>query len=520
MLRKFLYSSIAVSLVSLQACSGGSSDTPVNYTIGGSVTNLSSTGLVLQNNGGDDLSVAGTTFEFATALVDTTAYDVAVLTQPTSGDCEVSEGGGTINAANVTNVLVTCRNWSASALIETDTVNDAINPQIAIDAAGNATAVWPQGDGTRFNIWSNRYTAGSGWGTAELIETDNTGNADAPTITVNAAGVAIAIWRQFDGTRFNIWSNRYVVGSGWGTAELVENDNTGSALDPKIAMDTNGNALAVWPQGDGVEDNIWSNRYVVGTGWGTPEKIESTSINAKEAQISMDASGNALAVWVQPSTAQESAWSNRYVVGSGWGTAVLIETDSAGSTKNPQIAVDNNGNALAVWGQSDGTRDNVMANRYTVGSGWGTAELIETDNAGNATDPQIAVDAGGNALAVWGQFDGSADNIMSNRYTTGTGWGTAELIETEDYEAFLPKIAFDDSGNAIAIWLQEDANQQRSWVNRYTTTVGWGVAEVIDDGINIAYSHQIAILGNGNAVAVWVEYDGSAVQHIFANQFE
>jgi len=46
---------------------------------------------------------------------------------------------------------------------------------------------------------------------------------------------------------------------------------------------------------------------------------------------------------------------------------------------------------------------------------WGTAQKIETD-AGDAGSPQIAVDAGGNAIAVWHQSDGARDNIWANRF--------------------------------------------------------------------------------------------------------
>jgi len=42
--------------------------------------------------------------------------------------------------------------------------------------------------------------------------------------------------------------------------------------------------------------------------------------------------------------------------------------------------------------------------------------LIETDNVGDAFVPQIAVDGSGNALAVWHQFDGTVFNIWANRF--------------------------------------------------------------------------------------------------------
>ena len=97
-----------------------------------------------------------------------------------------------------------------------------------------------------------------------------------------------------------------------------------------------------------------------------------------------------------------------------WGNAQLIETDDTGDANSPQIVFDTNGNALAVWPQGDGTRNNIWANRYAAGS-WGNAELIESDT-GDTFDPQIAIDPAGNALAVWQQFDSMRNNIQANRF--------------------------------------------------------------------------------------------------------
>ena len=138
-----------------------------------------------------------------------------------------------------------------------------------------------------------------------------------------------------------------------------------------------------------------------------------------------------------------------------WGTAELIETDNAGAANYPQIAFDSSGNAIAVWYQNDGTRTNITANRFN-GTSWGTAELIETDNAGSAYDPRIAFDGSGNAIAVWEQSDGTRNNIWANRFN-GTSWGTAELIETDNAgSAGNPQIAIDGSGNAIAVCRHDD----------------------------------------------------------------
>ena len=82
---------------------------PTTYTIGGTTSGLAGT-VVLQNNGGDDLSVSTGTFTFGAALVSGAAYDVSVLTQPTGQTCTVSDGSGAVANANVTNVTVSCSN--------------------------------------------------------------------------------------------------------------------------------------------------------------------------------------------------------------------------------------------------------------------------------------------------------------------------------------------------------------------------------------------------------------------------
>jgi hypothetical protein len=85
---------------------------PVTATIGGTVSNLATgTSVILQNNGGDSLTVtANGPFTFKTAVTGPTdAYAVTVLTQPTGPNqiCTVANGSGTATA-NVTNVAVSC----------------------------------------------------------------------------------------------------------------------------------------------------------------------------------------------------------------------------------------------------------------------------------------------------------------------------------------------------------------------------------------------------------------------------
>lgn len=87
----------------------GSSDT--QYSVGGSVTDLQGSGLVLQNNDGDDLPIYNDgPFEFSTLLADGDAYKVTVKDHPASPlqACVVTDGTGTINGLDVSGVNVSC----------------------------------------------------------------------------------------------------------------------------------------------------------------------------------------------------------------------------------------------------------------------------------------------------------------------------------------------------------------------------------------------------------------------------
>jgi hypothetical protein len=88
----------------------GSTGTTTTYTIGGLISGLTATGLVLSNPGTADLTVPAnaTSFVFATGVAGGTAYAVTVRTQPTGQTCTVTAGTGTVSGANVTSVQVTC----------------------------------------------------------------------------------------------------------------------------------------------------------------------------------------------------------------------------------------------------------------------------------------------------------------------------------------------------------------------------------------------------------------------------
>jgi YVTN family beta-propeller protein len=113
------------------------------YTVGGTVTGLQGSGLVLQNSSGKYLSVTQSgSFTFSSGLNDGQTYSVTVRTQPSNPTqtCTVANGTGTIEKADVTNVLVTCSSAGSLAFVANQTAN-TISAYIIDTSTGYLTPV-------------------------------------------------------------------------------------------------------------------------------------------------------------------------------------------------------------------------------------------------------------------------------------------------------------------------------------------------------------------------------------------
>ncbi len=132
------------------------------YTVSGTVSGLASGhSLVLQNNGGDDLTVnTDGNFTFSTALIDGSSYEISVLTEPTMPNqtCTISNPMGVLIGANVTNIFINCItnqynvNISATGLAATNSVG-LTNGSDFLTLTSNGTAtISTLDDGSSYSV--------------------------------------------------------------------------------------------------------------------------------------------------------------------------------------------------------------------------------------------------------------------------------------------------------------------------------------------------------------------------------
>jgi hypothetical protein len=114
-------------------------DSNSTYVVSGTISGLDSgNSIILQNNGGDDLTVTGTgsqiPFAFETELSQGETYYITILAQPLGQTCVVGAGLGTITSTDISNILVTCD--STAPFIIGGTVNGLIGSGLVIQNNG------------------------------------------------------------------------------------------------------------------------------------------------------------------------------------------------------------------------------------------------------------------------------------------------------------------------------------------------------------------------------------------------
>jgi uncharacterized delta-60 repeat protein len=205
------------------------------FTVGGSVSGLVGSGLVLQNNGAADLAIAANgAFTFAAPVASGASYNVTVKAQPSapSQTCTVGNGSGTGASANVANVSVSCVTAASGTLDPTFGTGGTF-----MVAPGEARGVVIQSDGKIVIAALGPYANGNSF---TLLRFNADGSADT---SFGLGGKAVG---NFGGQNLAseevmalvlLGDGNLVVG-GWGTLLLNGQSSTQFAL---ARFDASGN---------------------------------------------------------------------------------------------------------------------------------------------------------------------------------------------------------------------------------------------------------------------------------------
>lgn len=330
----------------------------------------------------------------------------------------VWEGGGLDTVTNkaylevVANTYTQKDGWKpASQFISnrTDPENES-NLSVASNCGGDVITTWLLYDG---GVYANRYTSASGW--LGIAEVSGDVKVSSHTLACTPDGVVVAAWTQASATGGPFISSQAPGSNQWSAPEQRDADLKGKASSPQLALNAKGEGLLVWLQTDGTSVLVMGS---VRSSEGKWEAAKALSVDIASQptlpRVAIDQKGNFMVIWTHAAL-DLGIWGNYFSVkDAAWSGPVNINSANTQTpAKQGAVVFDQYGRAVAVWSESNGTADDILASRYEAGT-WSKKQVIDAGDYGASEYLRLATDGRDTVIAVWKQDDGDRFNIYGN----------------------------------------------------------------------------------------------------------
>jgi hypothetical protein len=333
--------------------------------------------------------------------------------------------------------------WGPSVAVST-AGEESLHVRLGADAAGDQVAVWERVAGT--NEWVVEAAvrpAGGGWSSPVEVSAVALGIRN-PDVAVNATGDAIVVWQEGTPSGAGIKAALGDVSGNWGTPETV---STGFDLSrPVVGIDDTGDAVAAWREELPNTEYGTGVKILEGGTWGSLATYGPNSASYDGRLLAVDPAGDAVLVNYYEGAIEAVGRS----AGGPWGSVETVKSGGGVRIQAPQLALSANGEAVAVWANGSPGNAAIEAARMDVAGIWGNPEEVHA--AGDLHQPSIAIDGAGKATAVWANYGfGGRSAFESATQDSGGAWTAAPALTVPE-ESYEPQIKLLPSGAAIVLW--------------------------------------------------------------------
>jgi hypothetical protein len=230
------------------------------------------------------------------------------------------------------------------------------------------------------------------------------GEGSAPQIKLNADGRGIALWQTEQNGERQMQGK--ILGPEESQAQVVFRTG-GRIRHLQGAVDRRGNALVVWfLEKDGQAEVMAQTFDTRGSAWEQePTTLGVPSLPTAEPRMAVNHREHAMVLWEVAERESEGLVASHFWPSDRiWSDRPVPVVSHA--TRHHQVVMDDMGNALALWIHAPyGRRSSIEASFFdALASEWREPEILA--NAQAFSTPRLVMAGNGEALAVWSQSEG------------------------------------------------------------------------------------------------------------------
>ena len=386
----------------------------------------------------------------------------------------------------------------------------AVAPEVAVNASGRAIAAWddetgpdcataPASLGCIHTVTvRDKPSAGAAWGGTSRVA--QPGVDSRPADAIDGAGDAALLWVHDIGDgRVVQAAVRDTPAGQWPNAEDISKEVL-SVGPHEVALDDAGDAVAVWVQRTASGPELREALRPAALGyWGAARLLSSGSVTGG-ASLGVTRAGDAVVVWIENGIVEAARGS---LHSDSWSPAVPLSRATGEAVGDPVVAVNARGDAVAVWQWRDRpTGQSIVQGAYgRAGASWTPAVDLGA-GAGFVWAPQAAIASGGDGLVTW--LAAPAATLQGAAVTPAGQWSHAAAVAPG--AAAEPRLAMDPGGNALAVWIDVASTTVRASAWPAVARAWQPPVTLSQTGVS---APRVAMDDAGGAVAVWSEGGGA-----------
>jgi hypothetical protein len=302
------------------------------------------------------------------------------------------------------------------------------------NAAGTAAVAWQVPDGTH-GTYVQQYRAGK-WANGDGKVSGGTASSKF-RIAVAPSGIVTFFDNGYPGTN----AYRTDASGKWAAKPDVLSSTDTALAPPEVVFDTQGNGLAVWRAKTAANlEKVLTARYTAASGkWAAATLLPGSLSSAADAEhergapaLAMDENGDAMALWLSENGGGSAAlMASQFSRTTGWASPVSIAASLIGKPtfEPPGLAFDGS-TFVAAFTATDGNKLGTYTLRYDAQADtWTDPERRQAaaDAASITRMPRLAGDARGNLLLVWATGTTPSFSLVYQRYAHGAWSKTTEV---------------------------------------------------------------------------------------------
>jgi len=389
--------------------------------------------------------------------------------------------------------------------------------RVAVDPAGDAVAVWQHDVGVIWTIEASSRPAGGAWSSPVTLS-KATEEAVSPQVAIAPGGSTVAVWERVSGGARTLEAATGSAPSAtWQPRQELPAPSSAMPLLARVAIDGAGDAMATWERPEGSNGIVEASFRPAGAGpWRPATKLSETGEYQHPPQVAMDAEGLAVAVWEDKVSGEPEIYGARKPAGGeAWQKAVRVSPAHEivpHNANEPQLTMDARGDAVAVWERFNEVEEIEAASMPAGTEAWRAPVKISTrvgkEGKAEPGSQQVAIDAQGRAVVVW--WRETIEQIEAVAQTSvGGSWGTPLVISEPGPKVSEPALAVDASGDAVAVWASNNGKQVLRSSSRPAGSASWGSPTPLPTEVPLQPEPSLGIDGQGDALASYVRYTGS-----------